>query len=304
MSKSFGSTKSTSLKKSKPSNFNDTNISSNQRLNQSKFSLKNDNKTINKSVSNNELKIEFMAKTKKEIGDQYLKTNVDENLRCKVCKNLFTEPVCCYKCQAIYCFSCIKKEINAHSRCPSCYNIVFSDMMILMEADYKENYKKYNVKCPHEGCKESYNLNEIKDHLNTCLFKVVNNTEKIQKISYSNVKKVNLTKIKEDDIYLRHYLLNYNLKNYEKIISNKKKDISEIEFSNCGLSTANSSINQNPDIGNYSIKLVFIDKIPSITATLNNLTDYISRTVNALSNKTKKTNDKVKKKFNKTNLSL
>ncbi len=249
MSKSFGSSKSTSLKKSKPSNFNDTNISSNQRFNQSKISIKNENKSINKSVSNNELKIEFAAKTKKEIGNQYLRTNVEENLRCKVCKNLLVEPVCCYKCQAIYCFSCIKKETNEHSRCPSCYNIVFSDMMIIKDTEFKENYKKYEVKCPHEGCQESYNLIEIKEHLATCLFKVVNNTEKIQKISYSNVKKVNLNFIKEDDIYLRHYLLQYTMKNYEKMISNKKKDISEIEFSNCGTSALKGSNNQNPEIG-------------------------------------------------------
>jgi hypothetical protein len=92
-------------------------------------------------------------------------------------------------------------------------------------------------------------LIEIKEHLATCLFKVVNNTEKIQKISYSNVKKVNLNFIKEDDIYLRHYLLQYTMKNYEKMISNKKKDISEIEFSNCGTSALKGSNNQNPEIG-------------------------------------------------------
>lgn len=190
MSKSFGSTKSTSLKKTKPTNLNETNITSSQKLNQSRFSGKSENKIVNKSVSNNDLKIEFMAKTKKESLDQYLRNNIEENLRCKVCKNLFNEPVCCYKCYTIYCFSCIQKLTNAHCRCPSCFNIVFSDMMILMEADYKENYKKFSIKCPHEGCKESYNLNEIKQHLSTCLFKIVNNTELIQKITYSNAKKV------------------------------------------------------------------------------------------------------------------
>jgi hypothetical protein len=64
-------------------------------------------------------------------------------------------------------------------------------LMIYVEADYKENYNKYSVKCPHEGCKETFNLNDIKTHIQTCLFNViVDNTEKIQKISHSNSTKV------------------------------------------------------------------------------------------------------------------
>lgn len=195
MSKSLASpTKSASLKKTKTPNLNDTNLSTTQKMNLSRISHKSEIKSVNKSTtlnnSSNDIKIQFLAKNKKETGDQYIRSSVKEELRCKICKNLFVEPVCCYKCYSIYCFGCIKRETDTHFRCPSCFNIVFSEMMMYVEADYKENYKKYSVNCPHEGCKESYNLNEIKQHLETCLFRIVNNTEKIQKISYSNATKV------------------------------------------------------------------------------------------------------------------
>ena len=191
MSKSFGSSKSNSLKKTKVNN-NEVNLSSTQKVNQSRFSGTSESKHYNKSLSksNDDFKIEFLAKNKKESSDDYIKNNVEESLRCKVCKSLFNEPVCCYKCLSIYCFACIKRETNNHCRCPCCFNIVFSDLMIYVEANYKENYKKYNVKCPHEGCKESLNLYEIKQHISTCLFRLVNNPDKIQKISSFNAPKV------------------------------------------------------------------------------------------------------------------
>lgn len=188
MSKSFNTSKSNSFSKTKMNNLNNTNLSSNQ----SRYSVKSENKP--NKVSNKDSKsgtmIQFMPVNKKESNVDFLKNNIEENLRCMVCKNLFKEPVCCYKCLAIYCFSCIKRETDEHCRCPSCFSIVFSELMIYMEADYKENYKKYNLKCPNEGCKESYNLNEITEHLSSCIFILVNNTEKIQKITYSNTSHV------------------------------------------------------------------------------------------------------------------
>jgi hypothetical protein len=39
------------------------------------------------------------------------------------------------------------------------------------------------------------------------------------------------------------------MKNYEKIISNKKKDISEIEFSNCGTPVVKGANSQISEIG-------------------------------------------------------
>ena len=66
MSKSFGSTKSNSLKKTRVIN-NDTILSSTQRINQSRFSGKTQSKHFNKTLtsSNDEFKIGFLAKRKK-----------------------------------------------------------------------------------------------------------------------------------------------------------------------------------------------------------------------------------------------
>src|SRR5690349_8149739 len=98
MSKLLNSTKSSSLSKLKANSINNTSMSS-KKMNQSRVSGKSEtkmSKTIKDSLNNTDLKLQFVSTQKKE-NNEFLKSNVDESLRCLVCKDLFKEPVCCYK---------------------------------------------------------------------------------------------------------------------------------------------------------------------------------------------------------------
>lgn len=103
--------------------------------------------------------------------DNYFRQVLNPNLLCYKCKKLYTDPIACYKCNKVYCFNCLEWELNVHSRCLYCFNIIFKEIAEKVKEDIEEEYEKHEVKCPYKKCKEIKRLKEIREHIEECLYK-------------------------------------------------------------------------------------------------------------------------------------
>lgn len=129
-----------------------------------------------------EIKIKFTKENKFEINN-FILHNINEDLRCIVCKLLFDNPITCYKCNTSFCTQCITKQLELHSKCPKCYQLIFID---LMKPDLAHE-KEYNspFKCPHKDCHEVFLLKDLNRHLENCLF-VRKRSEYLDKLIYND----------------------------------------------------------------------------------------------------------------------
>ena len=120
-----------------------------------------------KQKSQEDVKIKFSPDQNFNITS-YIEKNIDQHLRCLICKQLFKGPITCYKCNTPFCSLCITNQIEQHSRCPKCYQIIFIE---LMKPDFSLE-KEYNspFKCPHKDCYEIFPLKDLNLHLANCLF--------------------------------------------------------------------------------------------------------------------------------------
>ena len=103
--------------------------------------------------------------------DAYFRQVLDQKLLCFKCKKLYTDPIACYKCSKVYCYTCLEWELNVHSRCLYCFNVIFKEIAEKVREDIEEEYEKHEVKCPYRKCKEVKKLKEIREHLEECLYK-------------------------------------------------------------------------------------------------------------------------------------
>lgn len=103
--------------------------------------------------------------------EEYFRQVLDPKLLCYKCKLLYTEPVACYKCDKVYCYKCLEWELNTHSRCLYCFNIIFREIADKVNGDINDEYEKNEVKCPYKKCKEVKKLKDIRDHITNCLYR-------------------------------------------------------------------------------------------------------------------------------------
>lgn len=103
--------------------------------------------------------------------EEYFRKVLDPKLLCYKCQLLYTDPIACYKCDKVYCEKCLEWELNEHSRCLYCFNIVFKDIAQRVNGDINEEYNKHEVKCPYKKCREIKKLKDIREHIDECLYR-------------------------------------------------------------------------------------------------------------------------------------
>ena len=115
--------------------------------------------------------------------EDYFRKVLDPKLLCHKCCRLYTDPIACYKCGKVYCANCLEWELDSHSRCLYCFNIIFKDIAYRVSDDINEDYAKHEVKCPYKKCKEVTKLKDIREHIEDCLYRDdINDINKIEHI--------------------------------------------------------------------------------------------------------------------------
>jgi hypothetical protein len=200
--------------------------------------------------------IKFTPEDKQFNIDKYITDNFKKELICSICKSLFKNPYTCYKCNIPFCFLCIKDELIVHSKCPSCFEMIFLDMMQPSNQEHL-NILNEPYNCPFTGCLVDINLSYLKDHIVECLFKY-KNREYCDKIIHTD---------NSIDPYMKTYLYDYML----------------------GLSFNKPSVNCIDLTGNVNLAAAKCKK------DLTTLSDKYAKTILELQELSKKTNDKLKK---------
>lgn len=223
-----------------------------------------------KSETKLNLKLKFIEE--KEIKnenwnglEEYIKLHIEAELKCPLCNDLFNEPLVCYKCESIFCSECIKSHLKKSHKCPSCFSMIFLNLLNKADDIVKENYNKVLIKCPNKGCRDTYNANEIKGHYELCVFKD-NSTDRVKhinKIVYQN----------EDDPYVKNHMLNY---------------LSTLNSDDCVKSQSNK---ENSDI---KIAEQLQMQLIQLKGKLKYTNDYIFQTTSELAQATKNTNEVLK----------
>lgn len=85
--------------------------------------------------------------------EDFFRQTLDPELLCFKCKKLFTNPVGCYKCGKVYCMDCLDFELNEHSRCIYCYDIIFKDIAEQTQQIVDQAYRENSAHCPYRGYK-------------------------------------------------------------------------------------------------------------------------------------------------------
>lgn len=115
--------------------------------------------------------------------EEYFRKELDPKLLCFKCKLLYTDPISCYKCEKVYCLKCLEWELNTHSRCLYCFNIIFKEIATRVNNTINEEYDKHEIKCPYRKCKEVKKLRDIREHIEGCLYRDdQNETNKLEHI--------------------------------------------------------------------------------------------------------------------------
>lgn len=118
--------------------------------------------------------------------EEYFRKVLDPTLLCFKCQLLYTDPISCYKCDKVYCLKCLEWELDTHSRCLYCFNIIFKDIAQRLNDDINEQYEKHEIKCPYRKCKEVKKLRDIREHIEDCLYRDdqndLNKLEHIEKV--------------------------------------------------------------------------------------------------------------------------
>ena len=214
------------------------------------------------------LKLKFQD-TKDFNIEEFIKSHTDDHLKCIVCAKLLVEPVTCYKCSKYFCSLCIKSELEKHNKCPGCYNIVFQELMPIIDIDDWEIIKGKEIKCPFIGCKEKYSLMVIRSHLETCIFKLLKSRAKqhVNKIIYQDSSK---------DPQMKTHLLNY------------------LKVSNSKITPPNINEKKN----NLTTEFEFTSKLSDLNIHIGYVNDTFSKTILNLAIATKSTNEKLKTMIN------
>lgn len=231
---------------------------------------------------NNEIKLKFVTNPSFDT-EKFIKTITDEVIKCIVCKNLISDSLSCYKCNQTFCKICILKELEEHSKCPACYNIIFPEMLLPIDIQTNEFFKNKEFICPFNRCQQLLNLNNVRTHLDECIFNTV-----------SEEKKQHITKIiyldQTYDPVLKTHMLNY-LKNTNS--SNFKFDGSQYDaffsMSKNLPKSKHSPFNKESDYDDMNAKL---------KQKLDSTNDHMNKIIYDLAKLTKITNEKLKNMIN------
>jgi len=276
------------------------------------------------SVSTSNLAANFIQEEPTYLNpEEYFRQVLDPKLLCFKCKQLYTDPIACYKCGKVYCFNCLEWELNSHSRCLYCFNIVFKEIAERVNEDIMLEYDRNEVKCPYHKCKEVKKLRYIRDHVTECLYRDdkndINRLEHIDKVVCFN---------NDNDIYVQNHLLAYFKKQYEEmqleqinqgktgktmnktlnLTQGSKKsiyipDVYATRYSRFSIANTKDVNKSSPrkKIYNYNSFLddnEFIPKHKELKTLIDNTNEHIGRIVYELANKTKESNEKIKKLIN------
>jgi len=256
--------------------------------------------------------------------EEYFRKVLDPKLLCYKCKLLYTDPIACYKCDKVYCMKCLEWELNSHSRCLYCFNIIFKEIAQRVNENINEEYNKHEVKCPYRKCKEIKKLRDIREHIEDCLYRDdqndINKLEHIEKVvCFDN----------ENDIYVQNHLMNYFKKQYEEYQKEllKNNNIAQGTMTNRTNRTnktlktmKTNTMNSGSKFSRYSNKSKvspskkreslfnyqsFLDdngfkpKSDDLKKLVDTTNEYIGKNVYELASKTKETNERLKNMVNK-----
>jgi hypothetical protein len=244
--------------------------------------------------------------------DDYLKEQVNEDIRCLICSKLYEDPLSCYKCGRHFCAPCIKSELVKSSRCPSCFCLIFFEMMQNADSNHIENYNLTNIKCPHKGCKEEVNLKDIKSHIDSCIYKesTHHQQQNINKIlfndnatdPYMKVHMLNYLKISNKSINLTTEIINTR----ESSLNNQRKSSTSPQRKSRGNSPLKTNLRKvntlpiNETVTTISLpsEFDFVPRLSELKGHLGYVNDFLSKTIFDLAKHTKVTNEKLKKIIN------
>ena len=121
------------------------------------------------TYSPNKIKIP-LSDNENGIPDEFIQTNdnnCQEIFTCAICSCLAWEPVCCPKCDKIFCRSC-RLKYGENKICPfKCDSYTFREIT----RNERDFLNKINLKCSNPGCSEYVPYFSYKNHLEKCKFR-------------------------------------------------------------------------------------------------------------------------------------
>lgn len=229
-----------------------------------------------------DIKLAFIDEnSNNKVIDKTFQFNIDHKLMCLICHKLMSDPCKCYKCSTCYCRKCIEKVIIKTTKCPQCFNMIGTTSLI--PVDMTTIYSSTVIPCPIPGCKDSFNLLEIKKHMSECPFQEAKETQRV------NVHKILPSPSKEDS-YIKLHLLSYL----------RKINSTEIDLAESYVLTQDenkkmeSSLNEPKHEKDYKEK----NDLLTLKININHFNNVLEKNLIDISNATKKTNDNIKSMLN------
>lgn len=197
--------------------------------------------------------------------------NLPQELLCYICFKLLDQPVMCYKCKTRYCKKCLTDFLTEKLKCPKCFCVISDNLVIPI--DLSNEYEKTIIQCPYPGCKETFNLFNIRDHTNKCVFRNTKNEQREKVNKFISVPY-------EKDLYTKPYQLLF------------LKSINDNEIKK----NTNFVYDQNEQKKRFDCKNNDLDlKIKEFRQKLNFVNDNIDNIIFDIAKATKETNGTIKK---------
>lgn len=178
-------------------------------------------------------KLHFIPEKNTLNVEDFIKKNVNFDLKCPLCHDLQQNPMACSKCLQEFCKTCIEEQIKKHSKCPKCFNIIFAELLQPASETLAEKYESTFLKCPFKGCLEEFNLHDFKCHAEICAFKEVKDEKDFSRL-INNDKHDMMEENRLIEYFKRLYGLDEmesNLKSNEDTLSESKLAGSKINKS-------------------------------------------------------------------------
>ncbi|CAD8112239.1 unnamed protein product [Paramecium sonneborni] len=96
---------------------------------------------------------------------------INQNLSCKICKNVALNAIECQTCEQLYCEECVIFWKRKKNECPECKEQFKTKQPHRL---IREELSKQKFSCINQGCKVELLMNEVIQHINECQFKNVN----------------------------------------------------------------------------------------------------------------------------------
>jgi len=172
-------------------------------------------------------KLHFIPEKHSLNVDDFIKNNVNLDLKCPLCQDLQKNPMACNKCLQEFCKNCIEDEIKKHSKCPKCFNIIFAELLQPPSETLAEKYETTFLKCPFKGCLEELNLMNFKTHAELCEFKEVKDEKDFSRLI--NNDKYDMM---EENRLIEYFKRLYGLDDFDNLKSNNESQLGESKIMN------------------------------------------------------------------------